>query len=549
MKKITLLILCLVLLLTSCKTYVTDTRSPNEFYIESLPEIGGFSGKTSGELFYENIGTDFVPSDEYGEVIPYIGTYRLYETPPEEGSDWHTEVGYCSYGFCAPDGRIVMRASDKNSYLNYTKTDDGFGFYTLTREIQPVDDAPDEFIPGETYIIPRDGSWCIKLSEGSWVTSSGNGYINMCDYPTDGGEVKTLMYDYEGNLVHTFEGIDSLGKYTNGLVMISKWSSTGYTAEFVDLNGERILGPYKAASDFNEYGITAVQDENGFYLTNMSGVRLTDYYEHIFKEYSGEKMVFAAKHMENKKEHDVFDEKGNFIAAVNANSYFSVRFPDNGEILYYYTEYEENEKGYPIYDSERMVCKRISDGTDFISKEFGVSPNSYSGSNNCYVHIDKENSVGYFFDGNGETIAVIDDVTDIINVSENGEYIVYQTGTYDYGYDELTGESNIIDTRKLFIYDSAKKENIFSLDRGGSGYFPDSTERYIVITVYDETDFFGGEATYWLYDAKQSKMLFENCNQISFYDVGDNCYFNVCTDNTSALYDSNLNCIRKTYFE
>ena len=552
MKRTALFLLFLLLLMTSCKTNVTDTRSPNEFYLEALPEIGEFTGKASTDMFDENSGYDFIPSDEYGEIIPYIGTYRLYETPPEEGSDWHAEVGYCSYGFCTPNGKIVMPASDKNSYLNYRNTDDGFGFYTLTREIQPVADAPDEFIPGETYIIPRDGSWCLKLSEGSWVTSSGNGYINICDYPTDGGTVKLLMYDYNGNLVHTFEGVDSMGMYSNGLMLISDWTDNGYSAEFVNKDGERVLGPFSTASDFNEHGITAVQDENGFYLIDTNGEHLTDYYESIFKEFSGEndkRMIFSANHMDNHKVHDVFDEKGDFIATVDANTYFSVRFPDNGEIYYFYTKYDENDKGYAVYNTEKMVWKRVSDGTDFVSKEFGVSPNSYAGSDNCYVHIDKENGVGFFFDCNGETIAVIDGVTDVMNVTDNGEYIIYQTGTYDYGYDELTGENKVTDTRKIFIYDSEKKKNIFSLDSGGSGYFPDKNKRYIIISVYDETDFFGGTTNYWLYDTKNDKMLFENCKQISFYDMGDRCYFNVCTENSSAVYDDNMKLIRKSYFD
>lgn len=562
MKKILIVILTLCLFLASCSVNIREPEpetknvgvkteiSSNEFIIIGpLPDIGEFSGNLQNDRFHDEVTYDFIPSDEYGKIIPYIGSYKVYETPKEEGSDWHTEMGYCSYGFCNPDGKIVMDASTKNTYINYRETNDGFGFYTLTREMLPVDDAPDEWLPSETYVIPLDGSWVIKLSSSSWVSNSGGGYIGVCDYPEDGSDVRTLLYDYDGNLVKTVDGVDSTGIYSNGLMLISEWTSDGYRAHFINEDGDIVFGPYSSASDFNDYGITAVTDENGAYLMNADGERLTDHYDSIFKEYSDnlEKQVFSARHDGNNKKCDVFSQSGEYIGLVEGTSYASFRFPDNGEVFYYYTYYPENEKGYPIYAEENMIYKNLKTGEDLISKEYGVGPNSYSGSDNCFVHVDKTEKVAYLFDAEGETIAKIDGASELGAVSEYGEYVIYTEGEYNYGVDELTGLP-LEDTRKVHIYDSEKKEVVFTLDAPCNAYLTED-KRFIRLSVYDETDFFGGTEKCWLFDTQNGELVFENCNNIMLQFIDGMTYINVCTDNSSALYDGEFNLIRKVYYE
>ena len=549
MKKIILTVVLSLFVLTSCTVEVKETRSPNIFYVDGLPEIGSFSGMAGSESFHKEPVYDFIPSDEYGKIIPYIGSYKVYETPKEEGSDWHVEMGYCSYGFCTPDGKIVMDASDKNTYINYRETNDGFGFYTLTREMKPVDDAPDEWLPSETYVIPLDGSWVIKLSSSSWVSNSGGGYIGVCDYPEDGSNVRTLLYDYDGNLVKTVDGVDSTGIYSNGLMLISEWTNEGYKAHFINEDGEIVFGPYTAASDFNEYGITAVTDKNGAYLMNADGERLTDYYDSVFKEYSDDMKthVFVGRYKDNNKVGDVYSDSGIHFGTAEGASYYSFRFPDNGEIFYYYTYYPENEKGYPIYGQEGMIYKNLKTGEDLISKEFGVGPNSYSGSDNCFVHVDRNERIAYLFDAEGETIAKINGASDVTAVSEYGEYVIYTEGEYNYGIDELTGQP-LKDTRKVHIYDSEKGESVFTLDAPCNAYLTED-KRFVRISVYDETDVFGGTERCWLFDTRSGKIVFENCTNIMLQSIDGETYINVSSDNNSALYDGNLKLIRKAYFE
>lgn len=552
MKKYTVMFLALILLLTSCSVSTVSNRSPNIFSVDSLPDIGSFSGVSSDKHFYDEPVYDFIPSDEYGMVLPFVGTYRIFETPKKEGSDWQAEQGYATYGFCTSDGTIVMDASDKNTFVNYRETDDGFGYYTLTREVHPKEDAPDEYTPGETYVIPLDGSWCLKLAPSSWVSTGGGGYICICDY-SDNNNAKVHMYNYDGELVRTIEGSDSTGVFSNGLMLVSRWTDSGYSADFVNENGEKVLGPYSAASDFNKYGITAVTDENGAYLVNTKGERLTKYYQSFYKEFSDDSTnhVFTARHSDNNKKSDIYSDKGKFLGEAEGSTYYSFRFLDDGRILYYYTDFGINENGYHDYTKERMIWRFLDTGANFVSEELGMSPNSYSGTDNCFIYNDKVNKKGYLIDADGKTVAELDGASEILDTTKNGEYAIFVEGEYDYSFDEETGKPNP-DTRKTHIYDSEKGEIVYSIGAYSYAHFSDKNKRFALLTTYEAEDMYdmmGGDPKYTLFDSQSGKVVFENCLNISIYEIGESVYINVCTDNSSALYDGDLKLVRKAYFE
>lgn len=551
MRRIVFVVLAFAFMLTSCS--VISTRSPKDngdFYIENLPDIGTFSGKTSGR-FYDEITYDFIPCDDYGMIIPYIGSYKFYETPKEYS--FYTKTGYATYGFCTPDGRIVMDADEKNTYVNYTQTDDGYGFYTVIREEMPKHDAPDEFVPAETLLIPVSGKWCLTLKQNSYVLNCGGGYITVVEYPEDGSQVRTHVYDYDGKQVGTLPGIDSTGIYSHGLMLVASYDNGEYHSSFINESGEIVLGPYKNASDFNEFGITNAEDENGAYLINTKGERLTEYYKSCFREYSLDmkRGLFVGRRMKNNKMLDVYSQDGKLLGTIDGTTYASFRFCDNGEILYYYTKFDEDENGNTVYNSEKMVWKRLSDNTDFVNEELGVSPNSYFGTDNCFIHIDEDEKKAYLFNEDANIVAEIDGATEVVNTSEYGEYVIFITGEYEYGLDEKTGKP-IPDTRRTHIYDSNKKEIVFSMEHAGSNaHFADKNKRFVVISAYDSEpeNMFSTLSRNWLLDTKSGKIVLEDCTQMRLYDIGEKTYISVCTNNSAALYDETMKLIRKSYFE
>ena len=547
-------IVLILLLLTSCaELFVTSTTSPNVFSLDEFPDIGSFTGKQDAGRFYDEITYDFVASDEYGQIIPYVGSYRVFGTNNEA---WNATQGYTSYGFCTPDGKIVMDASDRNNYINYQETDDGFGYYCVTRDIEQKDDAPDEFEVGELLLIPLDGSWCVSFPGNAWVSSAGSGYIFVSVYPDyDIADVKTYVYNYDGVLVNTLDGIEASGQYSSGLIPVYKYKDSGPEYYFYTLDGEMVLGPFSSASFFNENGIAPVIDFDGnAKLIDVNGdvVKHIEGYDHIMYEFSPDekRQLFVARSRDNRSDNlTIFDSNADIIGTIDGTTYASLRYPDNVDLVYYYTtEYTTS-----MY-TQKMVYRRLSDGSDVISEEFGVSPNSYNGHGNCYIHLDEEKNVGVFFDVEGKTIAVIDDICEVMSVSSDNKYIAYHSGKYSYEYDENTGTSTLTDTRKFNIFNTDKNEIVYSMDKSASAYFPTSAngtdERFLPIYVYEESNNpFGDDANITIYDMVNQKVLVEESKNVTFYMISGKTYINVCTDNSAALYDDKMNVIRKTYFE
>ncbi len=558
MKKI-LIVLLAVLLLSSCtETDIKTPPNPNEFRINGeLPVLSKFEGNKNGGRFYEQFTDDFIPSDEYGEIIPFVGINRVFQDKNEADDSWRMEQSYSNYGFCTPDGKIVMDASDKNTYIFYNEADDGFGYYTLTQEVKQKEDAPDEYNSGKSFIIPISGKWAIEYEQQwSWVSSVGDGYIYLAEYSKEGsGDGKLKVYDYDGNYVKTLDDMDVMTGYSHGLMQVYIDSDNGLTAAFVNEDGEIVLGPYRGANQFNKDGVTVIRDEYDLsYLINTKGERLTKAYDNIIVNsgYNGkgyDVQYFSARHTENQKLHDIYTPKGEFVKTIEAASYYSSRFPDNGDMIYYYTDYD-NGDGKTI-TNERMVWKRLSDGSDFVSREFGVMPNSYSGNDNCYVYIDEEKGGGYVFDGDGKTLANLPDMQEFYNGTNDGKYIIYRDGVplnqiYDRPIDDNESETVL---GKTHIYNTEKKQVVYTIDTTGSAGFIGKDNRYIQFVSYDYFSMFGGVSEYWLYDTAEEKIVFEKLKALVNFEIDGKLYFNACTQNSTTLYDENMNVILRNYNE
>lgn len=539
MKRYICIFFTLMIFLSGCTETVQKENGEKQirsvFYIDGeLPDIGDFSGSKKQEHFHGEYTPYFIPCDSYGEIIPYIGNYKIYKTTD---ADWLAEQGYASYGLCTPDGRIVMDASEKNYHVNYFETDDGFGYYTVSRNLRAKNDAPDEYYPGETLLIPKDGKWCKTLDSSTWLSSAGSGVIIIGMY-IDDNQYKTVVCDYNGAELFSKIGVMPLGIPSNDLILLIKWAG-GLTPEhyFVNKDGEKVLGPYKYAASFSSEGTAYVCDyDDNYYFIDTSGKRLT------FEDYSevteciredGNHWYIARHKNYIHRGNDVLDSFGNIIANIENSSYITLRFPKNGEILY-------RDSG--------GVWKRLSDRTVFKSREFNVSPNEYYGTDDLYFYRNEEDGSAVVFDGNGETVAIFDSFFDFTDISENGKYVAYNSGTCDYKYDEILGKSITTDTRKLHIYDTEKQEHIYSSGLPGYANFTGEDDRYIFITTY-QSDYFAGTSIVSLYDTKTDKIIFDSCNTIRQYIIGGKSYFCVCTKNTNTLYDSDMNVIIRTYTE
>ncbi|MBQ7821613.1 MAG: hypothetical protein IJ391_04960 [Clostridia bacterium] len=509
MKKLALALVLLTLLLSSCESAEPkkEVSTPVFTINGELPDIGEFSANKPQERFYEKYTPEFIPSDAYGEVIPFVGMYKDY-----------SGVDEYSTGFCTPDGKIVMDAVFNISNINYYKTSDGFEYYRV------LFDPPKNMYSASTMIVHKSGEHCLMFDEYTRIYSIEGGVIVSGVYD---GEASTLNFcDYYGNELFTLDGLFCYGDFSHGLLPVSRLDDNTYY--YIDLEGNTVLGPYKYANSFNTEGNAHITDMNGDkYIIDIYGNRLTDT-EYIDINRTDDDIAhhYYATHKNNQRMIDVLDASGNYVATVSTGSFFH-----NGELLRRYTTTQNGINSYHI--------ERVSDGVEIVSKEYGTSPDRDGIYGDLFVSTLSNGKV--IFDINGETVAFIKPGYDFSTISENRRYMVCQSGSI--GYNDRTGVYT--DTRKTHVYDISQKATIYMYDGYSYASSVGKNDRYLLISYAHNIS----DSEYSLLDTETGEMIFENCELISYRTFGNSDYFNVCTKNSSSLYDIDFNLILRNYYE
>lgn len=554
MKKLFPPLAALLIVLTSCISVTNpqnvqknraDDLQLNEkssspvFYIDGeLPDIGDF--KSSPERYYSEYTPYFIPSDKYGRILPYTGKYKIFSA----GEDIYgvTKTGYSDLGFCDADGKIIMDADSRNRNITYYESNDGFGFYLLSVTDKPENEMQDDvYIPQKSFLIPENGKWCLELDRGSWVNEARNGIIYVSVYSEADGRGESVLYDYDGKKIANLGEYDSITLSDCGLISAIRWDDDNSFQGFIDEKGNVVLGPYKSVGSFNSVGTAIVEEGTGFYLINTDGIHMTRVYADITeykKDYKDGYGVYVARHTEDKNKSDVLDAKGKIIGTITGSSYYNLRFLSNGDIVYYYNDFNTN----------KMVWKRLSDNSDFICLEYGKPSNKYSGNHDYFVYEDEENKIGCVFDASGKTVLKIENFLELRTVSDSGKYFVYSTGKgYSEHYDEEKKQWISDYNGETYLYNLETKETTKLCDGDAYITFVGKDERYLITGYAKRLVVFADFDSYRLFDTATGEMIFDNCKAIAPVETGFGTYITVCGKNSCTLYDTNLRQIIKTY--
>ncbi len=514
----------------------SEYDKPYAFKIDGeLPDIGEFSGISNYGSYHDKPEYGFIPGN-YGErLLPYVGSVK--------------DFGYMkcsSYGFCDESGKIVMDASYDYSSVTEHYDDDGNMMYSLNVNMTKDEYYDDAFLAGGTILVDGKGRWALALERG-WVNYMKDGIISvsvMTDY--ESYTMKEMFLDYDGCELYEIDGYTMSGGGNAGLYLVADWNNDDSRYIYKNRDGEAVLGPYSEAENFNEHGIAAVLDYDGkAYLIDTEGNKLTDkYYSRYCVRSSddGEKSVFVFDRTDANNLLDIYNSDGTFAGEAYGDEPYSitVKFPDNGELIYF-TQY---------YNGGGCVWRRLSDNSFFKSKDFEKMPNSYAGDDNSYLYLDEENHIGYVIDSDGNTAAVMEDFHDYsFTRTKDGRFVLYNSGEYNYDYNHETMETTITDTRKFHIYDTEKEKIVYTGSSAGYPDFAGNDERYVLIRHVTERDVMSYDESYTLYDIQAGEVIFENCPYIEADVYFGDWYYNVCTENTSTLYDADFGVIRKSYYE
>lgn len=237
---------------------VNPIVAPPVFELESLPDIGEYNHKSEAELFnrkaHERM-TEFVPSDDYGCIVPFLGRFSDCYYVPTDGLWNMADVGDKSkeafFGICTTDGIVITDAV----YNDVEELRDEFGnaYFCFYRDRVETEEGErlvkvTEYYPSVT-VIPQDGSWavevpyadcrCTHISQERIVTRTWSG-------------TGASIADFEGNILFSkSEGTSEnlryidISKYRNGYAKVETVVGESYDNRqnrifYVDLYGNEV---------------------------------------------------------------------------------------------------------------------------------------------------------------------------------------------------------------------------------------------------------------------------------------------------------------------
>ena len=295
-------------LVSGCSKIIEPAQTPNSPEITQdtpdtpaispdIPEnsevFADFSYLPDTQLSFSPVGSrlsdepinQLIPSDSYGRLIPYIGSY-LY-------AQYSSYVFGYTYGLATMDGEIVLDDICANiwvaSYYNPNQQSGQLDIYVLQKTPDNIDENDAESARMQYALAAIDGSWCTDFdfydvicseygvlcildwesNSAVYIDEAGNEVLDTRDLPfydeiapyglfnfnigidnwfavqlNDGS---MALCSVDGDMIRLQSGASSIGYFSEGLAQLYDGSLYGY----IDRSGNWIIEPqYAYASNF-----------------------------------------------------------------------------------------------------------------------------------------------------------------------------------------------------------------------------------------------------------------------------------------------------------
>lgn len=511
--------------------------SRSEFYFkDGLPDIGEY--KTQKNVILDGAyDLNFVPSDSYGTLLPYAG--KMYDYKNETGNDYSAMMfgglSYAKYGFCTSDGKIVKMPLYDHITVQSTGNDT---YYSASHDTADTDVGDDyyESISTESYIIPHDGRWHIDCfrdfnGEGNWLDRVfDDGEFTVSEYHSgnnpDSAQTGITYYNKDGKATSAIKKYDFVGEFVNGIAVAANYGADGPVYVYIDKNGNELFGSYSYAATFSDdmtAAVTVADGKSGIIDSDGNFV-LQPEYESVSK---GDGSYCDFEYFQGTKSDGkryIFDSKGKLIKTVDYDNYITIYGSSDNAVYSYYD-----------VTAEKQVFKRMSDDSEIVCRENGLSPNTVSNVKGYLFCVDTDNTA-YMIDYDGNTYAKLDNFEDTVYTDVTGDKMLYQM-TLDEESDGNNEEYSLYGSykQKFTVYDIKNKSVIADFDGYAWAEFCDENQRYVKFELIDGSDS--------LYDTEKKEFVFENCRIIYCYNACGKTYFSVLTDTKTSLYGEDMNLI------
>ena len=518
----------------------TEDVQPVTFSLPSLPEIGSYRQKRP-TYFYGAPLDQFVPSGDYGTVVPYCLASN-------------GEVG--SYGFMTADGKIITDAVYSSVYL---LEGDGRSVYAAQEKVFSFEGEQEEeeydglYAPSVdrnmTLLIAADGSKSVKLPGMSPQTGYDDSMFIECRIPQkDGGFVGDTfyLYDFDLNLAVdlTEYGIvnGSVTADSADRFVVADWEKAIYFEDGVPVKTVPVAYGSTILPNGMSYDNSNLYDAQGEAVFPLSGITRCLYEERI-----GALLIAEVEIGRVTKWIDA-EEAARFQASNGWFSDVSVCYPD-GEcrIILSLNEDWDETTGCLVLDGDLNLLTTIDGSGASLVRQ--VTDERGDGSFCCFL-------LGY------------GDRTDICDLS--GETVATLPFAYDGWPDVLAGSVFFADdtgaTYRFSVADRSLTECVSAVPgrevRSVSFvndrvlicmYHHVNTGRYSDrdVTTSAEEDFYPialeedheNDYRYILTDPATGETLYDNVTDLEITELGERTWISFSVNGTAYVYDGEMNLI------
>ena len=512
MRKLTALFLCTCCLLVGCgqsKSVPSQQNTPY-FMLDALPDIGEYVDDVVCNRRYPEFRDYLVPGENYGQLIPYAGSFKPFHYVNYETGQWMSEtMSIAKYGLMTTTGQIVL--------------DPVFDWYDITELengeyiIQLYESGETDYTTERMLFCNADGSWVMEAdTQLSFDFSAWNeGLIIATDYrnvnydiPNGGPAV--YFYDTQGNILFHFTNcsVNHASGFHDGYLMIQFYTDHAqneYESYFLDAKGNLSFRQVHPGDVFLEGLAPAMQAQTGLWgiFTAQGTWLIQPTYDRVYREEN----CYIAQIGLN---YSVYDLKGQYL--------YSFTEPEDTD--YYLVGRQGNffwENN--IYDDASAswisTFRNVRTGEILTQKQTGTPvTNLLYGSDYFYLH-DNQNT--YLVDVHGNTLAALPGVgqPEVINDT----YFTLTEGDWDAVKRTLT----------MYTFDGFQK--LWSVTYGESGESVNywSYGNYMIRNESTAEFLMRMESIADLLDLKSGKALLTDLTDINLCTIADQSYV-YCSD-------------------
>lgn len=347
-------------------TEAANTNTQSEapvFLLEELPDIGDYVPDTVYSRRYPEKRETLTPGEDYGTLIPFVGSFRDYNYVDYETGEWEDDTySVRKIGLMNTQGEIIVDAV--YDYYNIFAVNDGDYIIQLVKSGEEYDTV------GDCMICSSDGSWVINKTSCDVYRPYGyedserlllTDYSEV-DWETGTGSPKLMVYDTSGNLLFEKENCTPAyyGGYSEGYLVVSVYSDYNNfesVLRFIDAEGNIAFENVSPQSSFVNGIAIAEEGEENYGLYSIDGDWV---YEPIFDLIYQRGDYYIGSLMNS---YCIMDKNGKLINTVSKSKVGDRSIEFCGDKMYYeYSDYSGSER-FSRYTNaqtdELITCKEI----------------------------------------------------------------------------------------------------------------------------------------------------------------------------------------------